>query len=157
MNAICNPAARIFVGLVAGAIFGFGLALSGMLDPARVRGFLDVAGDFDPSLAFVLVGAVVVAAAGTLVSRRLRHPVLDTAFHLPAKEDIDFPLVAGSGIFGVGWGMSGFCPGPAIASLALGFVPTLVFTAMMFAGVIIHDYWREVPRLHTQKDADPQI
>jgi uncharacterized protein len=154
MNA--NALARSLVGLAVGVIFGFGLALSGMLDPARVRGFLDVAGHFDPSLAFVLIGAVAVAGAGNLIARRLRQPMFDTAFHLPTRKHIDLPLIAGAGIFGVGWGMSGLCPGPAIASLSLGLVKTLVFTAMMFAGIIIHDYWREAPRQHAQKDADAQ-
>jgi uncharacterized protein len=108
------------VALASGVIFGFGLSLSGMLDPARVRGFLDIAGQFDPSLAFVLAGAVAVSSAGYLISRRLRHPLLDSMFHLPVKQDIDLALVAGAAIFGVGRGMSGLCPGPAIASLALG-------------------------------------
>ena len=133
--------ARIAVALIAGMIFGFGLSLSGMLDPARVRGFLDVAGNFDPSLAFVLAGAVMVSTLGTLMSRRLRHPLLDSKFHLPAKHDIDVPLVAGAAIFGAGWGMSGLCPGPAIASLALGFLPSYVFAGTMLAGILLHDHW----------------
>jgi len=133
--------ARIFVALLAGAIFGFGLSLSGMLDPARVRGFLDIAGHFDPSLAFVLAGAVAVSSTGCLISRRLRHPLLDSMFHLPVKQKIDLPLVAGAAIFGVGWGMSGLCPGPAIASLALGLVPSYVFAATMLFGILVHDNW----------------
>jgi uncharacterized protein len=86
-----NTLARIFVALAAGVIFGFGLSLSGMLDPARVRGFLDIAGNFDPSLAFVLAGAVTVCGAGTLISRRVRQPLLDSNFHLPVKQDVDVP------------------------------------------------------------------
>ena len=123
-GAMLNVAARIFVALASGVIFGFGLSLSGMLDPARVRRFLDIAGQFDPSLAFVLAGAVAVSSAGYLISRRLRHPLLDSMFHLPLKQDIDLALVAGAAIFGVGW--SGLCQGPAIASLL---VPSCVFTA----------------------------
>ncbi|HEY8008824.1 MAG TPA: YeeE/YedE family protein [Methylocella sp.] len=133
--------ARIAVALIAGMIFGFGLSLSGMLDPARVRGFLDVAGNFDPSLAFVLAGAVMVSTLGTLMSRRLRHPLLDSKFHLPVNHDIDVPLVAGAAIFGAGWGMSGLCPGPAISSLALGFLPSYVFAGTMLAGILLHDHW----------------
>jgi len=140
-GAMIDVFARIFVALLAGAIFGFGLSLSGMLDPARVRGFLDIAGHFDPSLAFVLAGAVAVSSAGCLISRRLRHPLLDSMFHLPVKQDIDLPLVAGAAIFGVGWGMSGLCPGPAIASLALGLVPSYVFAVAMLAGILVHDNW----------------
>lgn len=133
--------ARIFVAFAAGTIFSFGLSLSGMLDPARVRGFLDIAGHFDPSLAFVLAGAVAVSSAGYLISRRLRQPLLDSNFHLPVKHDIDVALIAGAAIFGVGWGLSGLCPGPAIASLALGLVPSYVFAIMMFAGILIYDNW----------------
>jgi uncharacterized membrane protein YedE/YeeE len=133
--------ARIFAALTAGVIFGFGLSLSGMLDPARVRGFLDIAGNFDPSLAFVLAGAVMVSTIGTLISRRLRRPLLDSKFHLPVKQDIDMSLVGGAAIFGAGWGMSGLCPGPAIASLALGLPPSYVFAVTMLAGILIHDHW----------------
>lgn len=133
--------ARIFVALAAGVIFGFGLSLSGMLDPARVRGFLDITGHFDPSLAFVLAGAVAVASAGTLISRRLRQPLLDTMFHLPVKQDIDGRLIGGAAIFGVGWGLSGLCPGPAITSLALGLLPSFVFVLTMLAGILVHDHW----------------
>ncbi|MCI0468207.1 MAG: YeeE/YedE family protein [Beijerinckiaceae bacterium] len=138
---------RIFAALAAGVFFGFGLALSGMLDPARIRGFLDIAGSFDPSLAFVLAGAVMVSSAGYLLSRRLRHPLLDRSFYLPAKTQIDLPLVAGAGIFGVGWGMSGLCPGPAIASLSLGLLPPLIFAGAMLAGILIHDHWPEIRAL----------
>lgn len=133
--------ARIAVALAAGIIFGFGLSISGMLNPARVRGFLDIAGNFDPSLAFVLAGAVMISSIGTLISRRLRRPLFDSKFHLPVKQDIDVSLVAGAAIFGVGWGMSGLCPGPAIASLALGFLPSYVFAGTMLAGILLHDHW----------------
>lgn len=149
-----NFLARIFVALAAGVIFGFGLSLSGMLDPARVRGFLDVAGRFDPSLAFVLAGAVGVSGAGYLISRRLRRPLLDTTFHLPANKDIDVPLVAGAAIFGAGWGMSGLCPGPAIASLVLGLAPIYVFAATMFAGIVIHDSWAQRGQLLAKRNVD---
>ncbi|WP_342236953.1 YeeE/YedE family protein [Inquilinus sp. OTU3971] len=130
---------RIGVAVAAGLIFGLGLAMSGMMDPARVRGFLDVAGGWDPSLAFVLAGAVAVSAVGTLIMRRRSRPVLDQSFHLPKKTRIDPPLVVGSAIFGIGWGLAGFCPGPAIASLAVGLLPTAVFVIAMLAGMAIHD------------------
>ena len=130
---------RSGVAVVAGLIFGLGLAMSGMMDPTRVRGFLDVARDWDPSLAFVLGGAVAVSATGTLMMRGRSRPVLDQRFHLPTKTRIDLPLVVGSGIFGIGWGLAGFCPGPAIASLVLGLLPTAVFVVAMLAGMAIHD------------------
>ena len=82
-----------------------------------------------------------VAAIGTLISRHLRRPLFDSAFHLPMEQNIDVPLVAGAAIFGAGWGMSGLCPGPAIASLALGLPPSYVFVVTMLAGVLIHDHW----------------
>jgi uncharacterized protein len=145
-----NILMRIFVALGAGALFGFGLALSGMLDPTRIRGFLDIAGQFDPTLAFVLAGAVTVSGAGYLISQRLKHPLFERSFYLPVKKEIDFPLVAGAAIFGIGWGMAGLCPGPAIASLALGLLPPAVFAAAMLAGILIHDHWPQI-RQWTEK------
>lgn len=136
-----NPAvARVVLALAAGALFGFGLSLSGMVDPARVSGFLDVAsGHWDPSLMFVLGGAVMVAVPGVLLSRRLAKPVLAEDFNLPAKSRIDRPLITGSAIFGVGWGLAGFCPGPALLALALGLMPVVLFVSAMIAGMLVHD------------------
>ncbi|WP_027134827.1 YeeE/YedE family protein [Geminicoccus roseus] len=131
--------ARIAAALAAGSMFGFGLALSGMLDPARVRGFLDVFGAWDPSLAFVLAGAVAVASIGTWIRRRLTRPAFDRDFHLPRQTRIDSRLVTGAAIFGVGWGMAGLCPGPALTSLTLGLPPTVLFVLAMLAGMLAHD------------------
>jgi uncharacterized membrane protein YedE/YeeE len=130
---------RTLAALLSGLLFGFGLSLSGMLDPARVRGFLDVTGNWDPSLAFVLGGAVIVATIGYRLSRLVGHPLLEGRFHLPTKTAIDRPLILGSAIFGIGWGLAGFCPGPAVASLALGLAPTVLFVIAMLAGMILHD------------------
>lgn len=132
--------ARLVVALLAGALFGFGLSLSGMVDPARVIGFLDVtSGHWDPSLMFVLGGALAVAVAGVMLQRRLTRPVLDEAFHVPARGVIDRRLLIGSAMFGVGWGLAGFCPGPAVAALSLGLLPVFVFVAAMVAGMLLHD------------------
>ncbi|WP_104664215.1 YeeE/YedE family protein [Ensifer adhaerens] len=133
--------------LVSGVLFGFGLSLSGMLDPARVRAFLDITGNWNPSLAFVLGGAVFVSALGVLVTRRLKRPLFDEAFHLPDNQVIDRRLIVGSAIFGVGWGLVGLCPGPALASLSLGLPATMVFVAAMVAGMLVHDrlVGRKVP------------
>lgn len=132
--------ARAAVALVAGLVFGFGLSLSGMVNPGRVLGFLDVAsGRWDPSLAFVLAGAVIVALAGTALQRRMARPVLDDAFHLPSARRIDGRLVLGAALFGVGWGLAGLCPGPAVAALSLGLAPVFVFVAAMLAGMLLHD------------------
>lgn len=131
---------RILVAALSGALFGFGLSLSGMLDPARVIGFLDIAaGHWDPSLAFVLGGALIVAMPGTLLMRWMRRPILDEAFHLPTATAIDRRLLTGSALFGLGWGMAGFCPGPAVASLSLGLAPSVLFVVAMLAGMLLHD------------------
>ncbi|MDQ0395537.1 YeeE/YedE family protein [Labrys monachus] len=130
---------RLLAALAAGTLFGFGLSLSGMVDPARVLGFLDLAGRWDPSLAFVLAGAVAMAVPGVLLQRRMARPVLDDQFHLPQKTRIDARLLAGSAIFGVGWGLAGFCPGPAVSALSTGLPPVILFVAAMAVGMIVHD------------------
>ncbi len=134
---------RVAAGLLAGLIFGFGLSLSGMVDPARVRGFLDVTGEWNASLAFVLAGAVAVSALGQALARRLGTPLLDARFAWPRTWPIDRRLIAGSAMFGIGWGMSGLCPGPAVASLTLGLLPTAVFVAAMLAGMLLHKLVRK--------------
>jgi len=133
-----SPARRLAAALLSGLLFGLGLSLSGMLDPARVRGFLDVTGAWDPTLAFVLGGAVSVAALGYAVARRLPRPAFDAAFHLPVRTRIDGPLVAGAALFGIGWGLSGFCPGPAVAALSTGALPVFVFVVAMLVGMAAH-------------------
>lgn len=131
---------RVVVALTAGAIFGVGLSLSGMVDPARILGFLDLAsGHWDPSLMFVLGGALAVAIPGTMLQQRLRRPLFDDRFHLPAKTKVDRRLIAGSALFGTGWGLAGFCPGPAISALSLGLAPIFLFVLAMTAGMILHD------------------
>lgn len=132
--------ARVMLALVAGALFGFGLSLSGMVDPARVSGFLDLAsGHWAPSLMFVLGGAVSVAVPGVLLSRFIGRPVLADDFSLPAKTRIDRPLILGSAIFGIGWGLVGFCPGPALSAFTLGLLPVILFVCAMIAGMLAHD------------------
>lgn len=133
---------RAIAALAAGTIFGFGLALAGVLDPATIRNFLDFFGDFDPRLAFVFAGALAVSAAGYALSRRRRQPALGGGFAVPAEQRIDQPLIAGSALFGVGWGMVGLCPGPAIAGLALGLPSIFIFTVAMLVGMAAHDFWR---------------
>lgn len=125
--------------LASGIVFGFGLSLSGMLNPVRVQGFLDVFGNWDPSLAFVLGGAVAVAFIGVKVMKRLRRPVFDDTFHVPTNRKIDVPLVIGSALFGLGWGIGGFCPGPAVASMSVGIPQTLLFVVVMLIGMTFYD------------------
>ncbi|KAG7816648.1 hypothetical protein KL928_004690 [Ogataea angusta] len=130
---------RNAAAFVCGLAFSVGLLLSGMANPATVRAFLDLAGDWNPSLVFVLGGAVTVAFAGLRLQKRLARPVLETSFQLPTARQIDAPLVAGSCLFGVGWGLSGFCPGPAVLSVFVGQWPSLVFVLGLLLGVATYE------------------
>jgi uncharacterized membrane protein YedE/YeeE len=125
----------VIVNAVAGLVFGLGLVISGMADPAKVLNFLDVAGTWDPSLAFVMGGAIAVALPGYWLTFRRSKPLLADRFSLPPKSPIDRRLVGGAAIFGIGWGLAGFCPGPAIVSLPLGAPGTLVFVPAMLIGI----------------------
>jgi uncharacterized membrane protein YedE/YeeE len=122
--------------LLAGIIFGAGLTISDMVNPARVLNFLDVAGHWDPTLMLVMAGGLVVATPGYRWVFRRRSPVADERFHLPIRRQIDLPLVGGSALFGVGWGLAGICPGPALADLATLEPKVLLFVAAMLAGMI---------------------
>lgn len=126
---------RAILALISGAIFGAGLALSGMMNPARVRGFLDLFGDWDPTLAFVMGGAMLVMGVAWAVQRRMAAPLNGPSFHLPGTALIDRRLIGGAVLFGIGWGLAGLCPGPAIASLGTAFVPAAIFVAAMLAGM----------------------
>ncbi|HMR31702.1 MAG TPA: YeeE/YedE family protein [Geminicoccaceae bacterium] len=125
----------LLVDFLLGLLFGVGLVVSGMADPARVLGFLDPLGNWDPSLAFVMAGAVSVAFVGYRLAFRRGRPVLASSFQLPARTAIDPRLVVGAGIFGIGWGLGGLCPGPALASLGLGSPGVLVFVPAMLLGM----------------------
>lgn len=128
--------------LLAGIIFGFGLALSGMANPAKVIGFLDVAGDWDPTLALVMGGALLVTYPALRLIFRRERPVLAEDFDVPTKQQIDPRLVGGSALFGIGWGLGGFCPGPAVTALvpafAGGLLPVFAFVAAMLVGMAVY-------------------
>ncbi len=124
----------IFAAL-AGLIFGLGLVISGMANPAKVQNFLDIFGTWDPSLAFVMGGAIAVTAPGYLLALKRSAPYLHTNFHLPTARDLDPKLLSGAALFGVGWGLGGFCPGPAITSVSLFHPGTLVFVVAMLVGM----------------------
>jgi uncharacterized membrane protein YedE/YeeE len=126
---------RIVASLAAGLLFGLGLVISGMSDPAKVLNFLDIAGLWDPSLAFVMAGAVTVAFVGYRIVFGRGRPLFDATFHVSAVVKVDPSLMAGSAVFGLGWGLSGFCPGPAFTALPLLASGTLVFVPAMFAGM----------------------
>ncbi|WP_454914517.1 DUF6691 family protein [Variovorax gossypii] len=125
--------------LLAGLVFGLGLVVSGMANPAKVLGFLDLAGSWDPSLAFVMAGAIAVAMAGFLAARRRALSLLGAEMRLPFARRIDRRLVLGSLLFGVGWGIAGFCPGPGLVALGMGETKALVFVAAMLAGMGIFE------------------
>jgi hypothetical protein len=124
--------------LGAGFLFGIGLWVSGMANPKKVLGFLDVTGDWDASLMFVMGGAVVVTAIAFRFVLRKEKPFFGESFHLPTKKDIDVPLVAGSAIFGIGWGIAGYCPGPALTALTTLSTESIIFVAAMIGGGILH-------------------
>jgi len=127
----------------SGLLFGFGLVLSGMVNPEKVLRFLDLAaipsGGWDPSLAFVMGGALIVTIPAFLLARRRSKPIGADAFHLPEARKIDRPLVLGSALFGIGWGLAGFCPGPAIAALGIDGWKAPVFVIAMLAGMALRD------------------
>jgi uncharacterized membrane protein YedE/YeeE len=129
---------RALAALLSGAIFGLGLAVSGMMNPAKVISFLDVTGDWDPTLAFVMGGALLVTVPAFRIISKRQRPVLADGFELPRKSAVDARLVGGAALFGVGWGLVGFCPGPAVAALATGLTPVFVFVAAMISGMAIH-------------------
>jgi len=130
---------RILMALITGLVFGIGLIVAGMTNPAKVLGFLDLAGRWDPSLALVMAGAILVALPAFRVAARRRQSLLGEPMHLPTATRIDRRLVLGSLAFGAGWGLAGFCPGPALASLATGAVQPLIFCAAMLAGMGIFE------------------
>jgi hypothetical protein len=136
----------ILAALACGLIFGFGLAISGMTQPTKVLGFLDVlgigSGTWDPTLAFVMIGALAVAAPGYALARRREKPILAPANLWPTKADVDRPLIAGAVLFGIGWGLVGLCPGPAIANLATLSPRVVAFVVAMGIGMLALDYWR---------------
>jgi len=128
---------RNLVNAAGGIIFGLGLLVSGMANPAKVQNFLDLAGTFDPSLIFVMAGAVVVGFVGYRLVLGRAKPLLADRFYLPTKKDIDARLVLGASLFGVGWGLSGFCPGPALVSVPMLATGALIFVPCMLAGMAL--------------------
>ena len=122
---------------IIGCLFGAGLALAGMLNPAKVQGFLDITGNWDPSLAFVMVGGIGVAVIGFAVLKKSGKPVFADSYSWPELVSLDRPLLIGAGLFGIGWGLGGLCPGPAIAVLSLAFWPAIIFTSAMAVGLFI--------------------
>lgn len=140
-----RPIPRI-AALVSGLLFGAGLVLAGMTSPSKVTAFLDLFGRWDPSLAFVMIGAIGVHALLLRPILRLRNPLFSSSFHLPQKTSIDSRLLAGAALFGVGWGLGGVCPGPGLVDAASGSGYALVFVAAMTAGMLIEARLFAAPR-----------
>lgn len=129
---------KLISAFVIGGVFGLGIAIAGMINPAKVFNFFDVAGTWDPSLAFVMAGGLAVAFVGyRLLFAARKEAVLGGGFSLPNRHPIDRELVAGAAVFGVGWGIAGFCPGGAVPTLGLGHSETVIFLAAMIAGIVI--------------------
>ena len=124
--------------LASGLLFGAGLALGGMTDPARIRGFLDIFGAWDPTLAFVMGGAVLVMAVAWRFVPRMTKPIFAQSFALPDRSDLTPQLVSGATLFGIGWGLAGLCPGPGFAILAIAPLQAVVFLASLMAGMALH-------------------
>jgi uncharacterized membrane protein YedE/YeeE len=129
---------QTWLGLLSGTIFGAGLAVSGMADPTRVRAFLDIFGAWDDTLAFVMGGAVLPMAIAWIFQRRMSKPLAAAVFELPDIKRIDAKLVGGAALFGVGWGIAGLCPGPALADVAIRPIPAAIFVVAMAAGMATH-------------------
>ncbi|WP_394730648.1 DUF6691 family protein [Altererythrobacter sp. GH1-8] len=126
---------RLLPPLASGTLFGAGLALGGMTNPARVRGFLDMFGNWDPTLAFVMGGAVIVMAVAWRFRERMVHPIFAEKFSLPDRTDLTAKLIGGSALFGIGWGIAGLCPGPGVAALVIEPVSAAIFVVAMLAGM----------------------
>ena len=131
--------AGLLSALASGILFGLGLVISQMVNPAKVIGFLDVAGNWDPTLAVVLAGALAVAIPTFRWILKRSHPLLATSFSLPSKTDLEPRLIGGAALFGVGWGLAGLCPGPAITGLVTGALPVVAFVLAMLVGSLLYD------------------
>ena len=128
---------KLVLILLSGSLFGFGLAISGMLDPSKVQAFLNVTQNWDPSLAFVMIGGILTTSIGYFFSLKRSSPLYDANFHLPVIKHIDKRLISGSVLFGIGWGLGGLCPGPAVAILSNSFFPAINFLIAMLIGLYI--------------------
>jgi len=144
---------KVLIALLLGVLFGVGLLLSGMTDPAKVLGFLDVSGLWDPSLGLVMAGAIGVALLPFQWAASLSKSWLGDEFSRPDRTRIDVSLLLGSALFGIGWGLSGFCPGPAIVGLGAGYLPAVGFVVAMLVGMFLYRWLIETHRL-IQRDAE---
>ena len=140
----------ILSAFASGLLFGLGLIISQMINPAKVLAFLDVFGRWDPSLALVMVGAITASALGYMVAKRRGRPILAASLEIPTRRDLDWRLLTGAALFGIGWGLAGLCPGPAVAILSLGLWQAFVFIGAMIAGMAV---FTMLPRRQVQSSA----
>src|SRR5882672_1851929 len=141
----------MIASLLCGLIFGAGLLISGMVQPTKVLGFLDIFGAWDPSLAVVMIAALAVSVPGFRLAGVRSRPLLTARSFWPTKRDIDSPLIVGAALFGIGWGLVGLCPGPALESLATLSLPVIVFVIAMAGGMALHDFWHKLqPKLRNE-------
>ena len=143
----------IFTSLLAGLVFGLGLIVSGMANPAKVLGFLDLTGRWDPSLALVMAGAIIISFFAFLVAQKRTRSLIGADMRLPGGRQIDRRLVVGGLLFGIGWGIAGFCPGPGLVALGMGEVKALVFVASMLTGMITFEFLERRRPAVTQQTA----
>lgn len=142
---------QLWIALISGILFGLGLGISQMIDPARVLGFLDVTGIWDPTLLFVLGGAVTVTVIAFQWILRRKNPFFSARFMLPTRNDIDAPLVIGAMIFGAGWGISGYCPGPGLTALVLGQWNAVLFVLSLIVGMLVYQAYASISQNRQQK------
>ena len=143
----------IFTSLLAGLVFGLGLIVSGMANPAKVLGFLDLTGRWDPSLALVMAGAIIISFFAFLVAQKRSRSLIGADMKLPGGRQIDRRLVVGGLLFGIGWGIAGFCPGPGLVALGTGEVKALIFVASMLTGMITFEFLERRRPAVTQQTA----
>ena len=146
---------QLFVALTTGLLFGLGLILSGMTDPSKVIGFLNLTGNWDPSLGLVMVGAIMVGMIAFRIASRRQTALLGDVMRLPTSKKIDVRLILGGLIFGIGWGLAGYCPGPALASLATGRSEPLIFVVAMLAGMVIFELLEQFFRRNRPNMSSP--
>ncbi len=145
---------KLLTAFASGSLFSAGLILSGMTDPHKVLAFLDLAGAWDPSLALVMAGAIATSAVGFALAGRRRRTLFGDRLVLPATQAINAPLLIGSAVFGIGWGLAGFCPGPALVGIAAGYLPATAFGIAMVFGIEAHAWYTSgTPVAHTMADS----
>ncbi|MEP2921263.1 DUF6691 family protein [Sulfitobacter sp.] len=144
---------RFLTSYLIGLVFGAGILISGMANPAKVLNFFDIAGTWDPSLAFVMGGALIVTAIGYKVVLKRPSPLLGASFQLPLRRDLDLSLLGGSAVFGVGWGIAGFCPGGALPALGTGRIEVLIFIIALVAGIVVARRLQAIYQSRSQRPA----